>query len=383
MITNRYSAKRTVFNITNVCNFGCNDCYSFNNYNFKGHRQWAPYAQDYAQWAEIFDVGVWKITGGEIMLNPEWLDWVKGVHALWPNNKGEISTNGSLIEDNLHLMDELYHLMKNSNGTLNLVISLHDISRLDEILDFSKSFLGPTWKFDSCANFEKIFINHYNQIKGADWPSISNSNEWHLLPYNIINECRSVFGLDLESYSTRQLNEHCQSIKNDPTLLDKNFTILLENSQNVKIKIHAGHIFYKSAISYTEKSATYNLFNNDPKQANTECQKEYCAQGPIRNPGHSELAFFDGKLYKCNSSKLFQEFDHQFNLSISDSDRALINSYVPATLTMSPIDLDLWFSTVNDAMEMCKFCPSHYTYDVKVSATNFKKTIKLNLVNQQ
>lgn len=372
----QYSSRRTVFNITNLCNFNCPNCYSFNNYLFDGHREWAPYAELYAKWSTIFNIGEWKITGGEPMLNPNWYEWVEGVHLLWPNNRGEIFTNGSLLTNkkNSKNLDNLYNLMKNSKEKLELVIGLHDLSRYDDVIKFVIEFLGNTWESNILNNLNHSFLNRYALIKATEWPELSHCHDWYCLPDQIKKECREVFDLylpDLEDVTS--LTELQKQFIDQ----HRNYGINFTNKDGVKVVVYSSHIFYRSIISYSEKSKNFTLQNtSDVAIANSECQKEYCSKNGIKLPGSSELAFFDGKLYKCNTVRLLQEFDSQHNLSISQEDKNLFYNYRPASLDMSIEELDMWFSTINNPISACKFCPTGYTYDQKFSASTKKIFIK-------
>lgn len=104
--------KRTIpyaeFYITNVCNLTCEDCNRFNNLKFRGWQSWHDYADTYARWAELVDIGQPVILGGEPLLNPTILDWIVGLHKLWPNTGKQILTNGTYIDKIPNLFDICY-----------------------------------------------------------------------------------------------------------------------------------------------------------------------------------------------------------------------------------------------------------------------------------
>jgi len=84
------------FYITNVCNLNCDQCNRFNNHHFTGWQRWKDYASDYQKWAEYVDIEQIVILGGEPMLNPSIVDWVKGINSLWPRAV-QILTNGTRL----------------------------------------------------------------------------------------------------------------------------------------------------------------------------------------------------------------------------------------------------------------------------------------------
>ena len=83
--------------ITNVCNYSCTHCQSFNNYAFKGHQRWDDYKDEYELLSKKLDIGIIQLMGGEPTLNPDFNKWLKGISNLWPTAKLQISTNGSTL----------------------------------------------------------------------------------------------------------------------------------------------------------------------------------------------------------------------------------------------------------------------------------------------
>lgn len=91
-----------------------------------------------------------------------------------------------------------------------------------------------------------------------------------------------------------------------------------------------------------------SLYNNNPEDAHAACSfvkwKNY--------------HMIRGRLYKCGPVALMPEFDQQFSLEISDSDRVLLNSYQP----LSPWDDDSthvdFFKKLDNSIPQCKFCPT-------------------------
>ena len=129
------------FYITNSCNFNCVGCNRFNNYSFNGIQKWDDYAVDYKKWSEILDLNEWIILGGEPMMNPTYLDWLKNIIELWPNATGTFLSNGHFLKENNR---ELYNLICATNGRVKLRIGLHNINRARAVLDTINAWLqGP------------------------------------------------------------------------------------------------------------------------------------------------------------------------------------------------------------------------------------------------
>ena len=118
-------------NITNVCNYSCAHCQSFNNYAFKGHQRWNDYKDKYELLSKQIDIDIIQLIGGEPTLNPDFYEWLDGVSKLWPKSKLQIATNGTSLET---LTEDVYNVLARNNGTL--WVTCHDINLYDSFLSF-------------------------------------------------------------------------------------------------------------------------------------------------------------------------------------------------------------------------------------------------------
>jgi organic radical activating enzyme len=102
------------FYITHHCNMNCDSCNRFNNYNFKGHKDWRPYAQQYEKWAQNTKIQWINILGGEPLLHPDITGWIKQVRQWWPTSTLTVFTNGTM----LNKVPNLYDTVKENNCIL-------------------------------------------------------------------------------------------------------------------------------------------------------------------------------------------------------------------------------------------------------------------------
>ena len=126
------------FHVTNHCNLNCEGCYTLSNYHLDGHQLWQDYEKDIQSWSEKLSLNSWEIYGGEPTLNPTYLEWLSNLHRLWPDAQGYLKTNGYTINKK---NTKLYDLLEKTNGKIKIGISLHDVSRLSNVIDNVKSFL--------------------------------------------------------------------------------------------------------------------------------------------------------------------------------------------------------------------------------------------------
>lgn len=137
-MTERILIDKLEFYITNVCNLTCNGCNRYNNYKFSGWQSWDEAEPILTRWAEKIDIRHPVILGGEPLLNPDIIKWIKGVNALWPDHSGvQVQSNGTRID----CVNGLYDAVDHNNW---IGISIHNPDDREEIFNRIRNFLGPT-----------------------------------------------------------------------------------------------------------------------------------------------------------------------------------------------------------------------------------------------
>jgi hypothetical protein len=137
-MTNRILIDKLEFYITNVCNLTCNGCNRYNNYKFSGWQSWDEAEPILTRWAKKIDIRHPVILGGEPLLNPDIVKWIKGVNALWPDHSGvQVQSNGTRID----CVKGLYDAVDHNNW---IGISIHNPDDREEIFNRIRNFLGPT-----------------------------------------------------------------------------------------------------------------------------------------------------------------------------------------------------------------------------------------------
>lgn len=142
------------FYITNVCNLSCTGCNRFNDYNFSGYQSWHDYHDVYKHWSQQLNIGTVSILGGEPMLNPTFMDWVRGVRELWPRSPMRIITNGFRLDK----CKDLYSMIKDDTN-ISIWVGLHNKQHRREILGKVRNFLCEpcTLEFNS-ENYYQQFL---------------------------------------------------------------------------------------------------------------------------------------------------------------------------------------------------------------------------------
>lgn len=327
------------FHVTNSCNFNCTGCNHFNNYTFKGHQQWDDLKHIYAEWAKRIDIGRYSIIGGEPMLVPDIKKWIVGLRELWPDSDALILSNGS---HDKKFDKHFFQILKDTNTRLDL--GLHNLDRLDSVMNMvlrnvehPVDITRTPKNLQDIPGFDENWKSSYQQIKDASWPNCDTVDHWDSLPEHIKQECAN----------------------------DHNFSpaILAEQRKNYVVKDATGYIVhidqedFFSTPTFIERPDhnNFTLHNSDPVKAHTDCYAKYCHY------------MMDGKLSKCGQSVLFKEFDKQFELVLSDSDRELMLSYRELLHDDDQTVFDQFMEKIRDPIPQCKFCPESLEFK-KISA---------------
>jgi hypothetical protein len=166
-VNNLITIPKVEFYITNVCNLSCTDCNRYNNYKFTGWQRWSDYEADYAQWAERVRINQIVILGGEPLLNPSIIDWVKGINKLWKQTV-QILSNGTRLNETPGLYEALDWSTKSEPWSKNWIgISLHNENDLNGMIAEIRKFLRG--KIEMRADKTQLDPQGFSVTHGADY----------------------------------------------------------------------------------------------------------------------------------------------------------------------------------------------------------------------
>jgi len=331
----------TEFYITNVCNLNCPNCNRCNNYNFSGHTRWKDYVVQNQKWAELLDIDKIGILGGEPMTNPDFLLWVDGIATLWPNSEIVIISNGT----QLSRWPQLYDLMLKYKNRMTLEINCHNLDSKHEISCAIRDFLD-VYDLPSIIinkHILNLWNSSYQRIRDPTWPDCATLDDFYNLPVDIQNECRDIHHFSPEIW----YHEVCAL-----NIIDRN---------GVKVDLCMADHFNNSSVIYDPLRHELSLYNSDPAKAMEVCYFKICHH------------IIKGKLYKCGPVGILPDFIEQFPVILSDTQRQLIKSYVPAEIDWSIDRLESFVNNLRDAVPIpqCSLCPEKFTV-TKFKATNKK-----------
>jgi len=151
--------------ITEACNLKCRGCSHFSVFAKPKHKDIAEFEKEFKRLAEIEQIGVIRLMGGEPLLNPNWMEYVRIARKYFPYSHIAFVTNGILghkIEPYKEELEQLninvtisdYHLEKQNKANC---VSVHDKGSLYNIS------LDPTGSQDkdTAHFFCDIRINHW------------------------------------------------------------------------------------------------------------------------------------------------------------------------------------------------------------------------------
>jgi organic radical activating enzyme len=342
-----YKLNYVEFYITNVCNLNCPNCNRFNNFNFVGHQRWADYAETYKEWSQVLDVNSFSILGGEPFLNPDFLEWVKGVAELWPNSDINIITNGTQFDR----WPDLYPLLASYNGRVRLEISQHIYEKQQQsrqqVIDFLQKPVSKKF-FNKKDSNHTVWRNCYNNIRDPAWPDCDTPDEFSLLPQAIQHECRTVFNVDPDTWN------------------DEIYTTIYTDANNIVVQYGLANSFNTTTVKHETDTGRLSLHKSDPAKAIDICYVRRCHH------------FIRGKLYKCGPVGVLPEFIKQFAVDITDEEKALLESYRPAEYTWDDERMSAFIKNLADIepIPQCTFCPETLVQKKFSSSTKKIKIVR-------
>lgn len=196
---------RVEFYITNVCNLTCEGCNRFNNYNFKGWQAWSDYADIYARWGELINIEHKVLMGGEPLLNPTILDWIRGIHHIWPRSANQILTNGTYL-------DRVEGLRETCRANSTWIgISLHRNDILDEIEAKIERYLGKIDRVNHDPNGQAGPPGGHHYYANSQGDHITVWDQYHFCQSALIHD---VTGYRLHNSNPEQSHETCTFAQN-------------------------------------------------------------------------------------------------------------------------------------------------------------------------
>ena len=91
--------------LTHACNFHCDGCKHYSNYNHSGMLSVADFQDWLRRWSRRIRPKKLRLLGGEPTLNPDLVEMVYIAHEIWPDITRQITTNGYFLDRHPGLLD--------------------------------------------------------------------------------------------------------------------------------------------------------------------------------------------------------------------------------------------------------------------------------------
>ena len=121
------------------------------------------------------------------------------------------------------------------------------------------------------------------------------------------------------------------------------------DANNVRVLVEYNWWFHQGSL--INQDDQFTLYQSDPIKAHNNCSMKYC------------YTFIRGKLYKCGVAALLPEFDEQYPIILSESDRQLMTSYSGLDIDSSIEYKRTFINNLPNYIDQCKFCPETYKGD--------------------
>ena len=107
--------------ITEACNLKCRGCSHFSVFAKPKHKDLDEFEREYKRLSEIEEVGIMRLMGGEPLLNPNFMEYLRIARKYFPDTYIALVTNGILghkLEPHVDELNELKIDVTISRGTI-------------------------------------------------------------------------------------------------------------------------------------------------------------------------------------------------------------------------------------------------------------------------
>lgn len=168
----KYYLDKLEFYVTNVCNLTCSNCNRYNNFHFKGWAKWDDYAEDLERLSKYIHVQKPVILGGEPLLNPDIVKWIRGLQRLWPDSySAQIQSNGTRIDR----VPGLYEALSEVTGSW-IGVSIHRPEDKEEIFVRIRKFLQGDIAYSEDPNNSMGSVYQFRDSNGVEVHVWNNDN---------------------------------------------------------------------------------------------------------------------------------------------------------------------------------------------------------------
>ena len=178
--------------ITEACNLKCRGCSHFSVFAKPKHKDLEEFEREYARLAEIEEIGIMRLMGGEPLLNPDFMEYLRIARKYFPNSHICLVTNGTLGERLVPHVDEINELR------INVTKSEYHLGIEDPIAYSERHEKGELYNIslDPSGQQNKDLAFHFCDIRIHEWYYYMDGRFYPCCIAGTIHDFWDHFGLD-------------------------------------------------------------------------------------------------------------------------------------------------------------------------------------------
>lgn len=178
--------------ITEACNLKCRGCSHFSVFAKPKHKDLGEFEREFKRLAEIEEIGIMRLMGGEPLLNPDFMEYLRIARRYFPDSEVVLVTNGILGDRLLPHVDELDELR------INVTISDYhlDKQKLDVHTELHEKGQLYNISLDPSGSQDKEASHYFCDIRIHDWFYFMDGRFYPCCIAGTIHDFWDHFGLD-------------------------------------------------------------------------------------------------------------------------------------------------------------------------------------------
>ena len=178
--------------ITEACNLKCRGCSHFSVFAKPKHKDLGEFEREYARLAEIEEIGIMRLMGGEPLLNPDFMEYLRIARKYFPDSHICLVTNGTLGERLVPHVDEINELR------INVTKSEYHLGTEDPIAYSERHEKGKLYNIslDPTGQQNKDLAFHFCDIRIHEWYYYMDGRFYPCCIAGTIHDFWNHFGLD-------------------------------------------------------------------------------------------------------------------------------------------------------------------------------------------
>ena len=178
--------------ITEACNLKCRGCSHFSVFAKPKHKDLAEFEREFKRLSEIEEIGIMRLMGGEPLLNPNFMEYLRIARKYFPDSHICLVTNGTLGERLVPHVDEINELR------INVTKSEYHLGNEDPIAYTELHEKGQLYNIslDPSGQQNRDLSFHFCDIRIHEWYYYMDGRFYPCCIAGTIHDFWDHFGLD-------------------------------------------------------------------------------------------------------------------------------------------------------------------------------------------